>query len=151
MKKLMLLTSVAAMIAAPALANTYKDRTMRDGDMRGDKMSQRTEYYFKQIDTNGDNYISRNEQEAFSRKMWNEADSNNDGRLSMQEIKDQKSREMAQFRSQYGDAYMSPSAGGNGTRTANQDMLKNRLSLNPQIGDPVDNNTGEPRDKIGRP
>ena len=55
-----------------------------------EKVGMMTADVMKKADTNGDNMISRAEHAAYADKMFADADSNNDGKLSMDEIQSAK-------------------------------------------------------------
>ncbi len=95
MKKLLPLAVILCVSAAmPAMA--------KDVEGKGDQ-------FFQKIDKNGDGVINRSEHDAFSRKMFEEADANKDKVVSQDELRSQKRREYSKHHAYRED--MSPSAG----------------------------------------
>ena len=93
MKNVLAITALLVITAAiPALAN----------DMRGDHMKGMSNHHFKDMDTNGDNYISKEEHRAFADKKFDKADTNHDGKLSMEEFAAFKKSEHAEWKGQMG-------------------------------------------------
>lgn len=74
MKKIVLASALALAFTAPAFA--------------GDKMSDsEVKEKFNMHDTNKDGYLSKSEWDAAGVEMWKKADTNNDGKISLEEKK----------------------------------------------------------------
>jgi len=63
-----------------------------------DHMNMMTEYYFDQMDANQDGVVSRREFMDFQRKMFQQADTNHDGNLTLDEVKAAKWKEMQKMK-----------------------------------------------------
>ena len=93
MKKIMITLSLLAVCAAtPALA-CHHDDNMDGQDKMGMMMQMKTDYYMAKADKNRDGYVTRMEAEMNGKNMFMDADRNGDGKLSGQEIMDEKFNE----------------------------------------------------------
>ena len=92
MKKLVLLSTMFALCAAPAFAN------MDSADHKAME-----EAMFTKMDTNGDGYISKEEHDAYAAKMFAEADTNGDGKISKDEMHAYKMKQMKEAKSTKAD------------------------------------------------
>jgi len=96
MKKYLTLVSIAViMIATPVLAKdevrTRQSEERADGDMNNKGYGMMNDY-FDRIDANRDGYISPEEHNAFAQEKWMEADKNDDGMLSRDEVRVMKKK-----------------------------------------------------------
>jgi opacity protein-like surface antigen len=94
MKKLFAIAAVAMCLSAPAFANDKDDAS---------KAEWKADYYMKQIDTNSDGSISKEEHTAFGDKMFNDADTDKNGMISKEEMKAEKMKEMDKMKDAKGD------------------------------------------------
>jgi hypothetical protein len=97
-------------------------------------MKMMTEYFFNKMDKNGDGYVSRKEYDEYYRKWFHEADTNHDGRLTIEEVRAQMHREMKRMKQDMEEMHskdddnrssndsnytaMSPSSGGDNADNA---------------------------------
>ena len=94
MKKLLAITAVAICLSAPAYANDKNNSS---------KAEWKADYYMKQIDTNNDGSISKEEHTAFGEKMFTDADTDKNGMISKEELKAEKMKEMDKMHSAMDD------------------------------------------------
>lgn len=86
MKHLAILGVVLAVAATPALAN--------EKDMEG-----KAQFYFNKMDTDSNGSVSNQEHATFSKSKFDEADTNNDDMLSLDELKAYKKKEKDEYKS----------------------------------------------------
>lgn len=108
MKKIVYLALALSVGAAmPALAMDKHHSKSMDKQGKGGM--------FEEIDTNRDGVVNWSEQSAFSKKMFRDADTNNDKLLSRDELWDHKrqmrEKEFGSFRERGDYSRMSPSSG----------------------------------------
>lgn len=84
MKKLLMMTALAAFITAPAMANDPA------------KIDAKIDAKFAKMDKNSDGFISDDEHEDAAEAMFKEADTNKDDKLSKDEMKAYKMKEKAE-------------------------------------------------------
>ncbi len=78
-----------------------KDSGMPDKMTAADKktmMSKKVEYMFSKADKNGDHYIDKEEHDKATDQMFEDADTNHDGNLSLEEAKAFKMKEHEEFK-----------------------------------------------------
>ena len=90
MKKLLMTAVMAGCLALPAWAAEDAE------DM--DKVRAMTDRMFTMIDADGNGMVSKGEHEDFAEKMFEEADANDDGDVTKQEMVEHKIAEKAKFR-----------------------------------------------------
>ncbi len=103
-KTLSALTLMLAFAAGSALAADANTTTPVKGGTP--PMMHGGEHHFKELDTNGDGFISKAEWTAKGDKMFAEIDANHDGKISPEEMKayhDAKFAEMEKHRAERGD------------------------------------------------
>lgn len=93
MKKLYVLTLLAAIFALPTLASANTEKSDAKSDAKA-------EHYFSKIDTNNDGVISEEEHQKASDDMFNKADANKDGKVTKAEFEAAKKAEKAEWKSE---------------------------------------------------
>ena len=109
MKKTLIALSLLAVCSAPAIAHDMRSDDDMDGkDKMGMMMQMKTDYYLNKMDSNKDGYVSRAEHKTFADNMFKDADTNNDGKISGQELMDAKWKEHDDMKMAMGDKMPKP-------------------------------------------
>jgi hypothetical protein len=64
----------------------------------GPHMRKMAEFTFSKMDTNGDGVVTKEEARAFADKMFDEADASHTGKITVDDLMNQKMRERTNFR-----------------------------------------------------
>ncbi len=68
----------------------------------GPHMRKMAEFTFSKMDTNGDGVVTKEEARAFADKMFDEADASHTGKITVDDLMNQKMRERNEFRESEG-------------------------------------------------
>ena len=99
MKKTLLMTAAATMFAMPAMAEMHEDK---HGDKHEKKMEAKVQYYFDQMDENGDGTVTAEEHTMFADDMFEQTDADTDGNITMEELKEAKKQEWKEMKEELG-------------------------------------------------
>lgn len=81
---------LAAAVATPALANS-------------EHMDAKAKFYFTKMDTDGNGSVSKAEHASFAQTMFDDADTNKDGALSLDELTAYKKKEKSDMKDEKGN------------------------------------------------
>lgn len=91
MKKIVTLMSMTALcLSAPAFANDMDDK---------DHLEKKVKFCLQKADTNGDGMISRAEHDTVSAQMFTQSDTDNNGSISLDELRVAKKKEKQEMKS----------------------------------------------------